>query len=129
MPAMSSPYSTADAPVSSRRRSWNGRWPRCLRTAAITVFMSVGVASAGVGAAVGDLGAGVREDVVERATEGEDDDHDEGRDAGDEQAVLDGGGAAFLHLGEAGVEDDAEVVQHVSSLLKIRGPCADGETS
>src|SRR6476469_5527986 len=86
--------------------------------------MSVGVASAGAGAAVGDLGAGVREDALERATEGEDDDHDEGRDAGDEQAVLDGGGAAFLHLGEAGVEDDAEVVQHVSSPLKsevVRG--------
>ena len=38
--------------------------------------------------------------------------HDDGGDAGDEQAVLDGGRAALVHLGEAGVEHDAEVVQH-----------------
>src|SRR3954453_8825175 len=62
--------------------------------------------------ALRDLGAGVGEDALEAATEGEDDDDDECGDAGDQQAVLDGGGAALVHLGEPAVEHDAEVVKH-----------------
>src|SRR3954451_1462047 len=63
----------------------------------------------------GDLGAGVGEDALEAATEGEDDDDDQRGDAGDQQAVLDGGGAALVHLGEAAVQHDAEVVKHDGS--------------
>src|SRR4051794_10072920 len=67
-------------------------------------------AAAAAGAA--DAVAGLLEDVLDDAAEGEDDDDDEGRDAGDEQAVLDRGCAALVHLGQSGVEHDAQVVEH-----------------
>src|SRR3954454_1415818 len=74
---------------------------------------SVAVAAAGGADAV----AGLLEDVLDDAAEGEDDDDDQGRDAGDEQAVLDRGRAALVHLGQAGVEHDAQVVQHSGGSL------------
>src|SRR3954469_22644582 len=76
---------------------------------------SVAVAAAGGADAV----AGLLEDVLDDAAEGEDDDDDQGRDAGDEQAVLDRGRAALVHLGQAGVEHDAEVVQHFVSPTEV----------
>jgi hypothetical protein len=69
--------------------------------------------SAGAGAGAGaDLVAGVLEDVAEHAPEGEHDDDDQRGDAGDQQAVLHGRGAAVVHLGDPGVQDDAHVVEH-----------------
>ena len=53
-------------------------------------------------AALAHAVAGVGEDVVHHATEGEDDEGDQGGDAGDEQAVLDGGGAALVHVAQGG---------------------------
>src|SRR6478735_344218 len=74
-------------------------------------------AAALVGGARRHLGAGVGEDALEAATEGEDDDDDQGGDAGDQKAVLDGRGAALVHLGEAAVQHDSEVVEHGGYLL------------
>src|SRR4051812_30657401 len=70
------------------------------------------------GGARRDLAAGVGEDALEAATEGEDHNDDQRGDAGDQEAVLDGGGAALVHLGEAAVEHDAQVVKHGGSSLQ-----------
>src|SRR3954451_15771495 len=71
------------------------------------VLRSAAAAAAGAADAV----AGLLEDVLDDAAEGENDDDDEGRDAGDEQAVLDRGRAALVHLGQSGVEHDAQAVE------------------
>src|SRR3954468_19206569 len=78
-----------------------------VRGLVVVVLRSAGAAAGGT-----DAVAGLLEDALDDAAEGEHDDHDQGRDAGDEQAVLDRGRAALVHLGQAGVEHDAEVVQH-----------------
>src|SRR5204863_9739670 len=59
----------------------------------------VGSAGAAGLALVVDRATGVVEQVVEHATEGEDHDDDQRGDAGDQQAVLDGGRAALVLLG------------------------------
>src|SRR5919112_1967114 len=64
------------------------------------------------------LRAGVGEDAPQAAAECEHDDDDQRRDAGDQEAVLDGGSAALLHLREPSVQHDAEVVQHGVFLLQ-----------
>ena len=115
MPATSRPYSTADAPSSSRARSVDlGRtcrpltWcsPKCawrdeksrdpvklgsqLHRVASWIRTQPPEAAAPL---AGDGGAGVVEDVADHAAEEEDDGDDQGGDAGDQQAVLHGGGA------------------------------------
>ncbi|HEX5325203.1 MAG TPA: LacI family DNA-binding transcriptional regulator [Acetobacteraceae bacterium] len=62
-----------------------------------------------------DARAGGLEDALDHAAEGEHDQDDQCGDAGDQQAVLHGRGATLIHLGEAGVHHDAEVVQHCRS--------------
>src|SRR3954470_21546 len=84
---------------------------------------SVAVAAAGGADAV----AGLLEDVLDDAAESEDDDDDQGRDAGDEQAVLDRGCAALVHLGQSGVEHDAQVVEHGGGSLV--GMCASPDAT
>src|SRR4051794_21806321 len=77
--------------------------------------------SAAAGTAGGaDAVAGLLEDALDDAAEGEDDDDDQRGDAGDEEAVLDRGRAALVHLGQAGVQHDAQVVEHGVWLLVRR---------
>src|SRR5215213_2466062 len=59
-----------------------------------------------------DLVAGRVEDGVEHPSEGEHDDHDEGGNAGDQQAVLNGGRTALVEAGATGIDQDARVVEH-----------------
>src|SRR3954447_8618263 len=86
--------------------------PRTLRVRGLAVSTAGLLRSAAAAAGGADAVAGLGEDVLDDATEGEDDDDDEGRDAGDEQAVLDRGCTALVHLGQSGVEHDAQVVEH-----------------
>src|SRR3954447_6401460 len=81
------------------------------------VLRSAAAATAGGADAV----AGLLEDALDDAAECEDDDDDQRGDAGDEEAVLDRGRAALVHLGQAGVEHDAQVVEHDVWLLDEAG--------
>ncbi len=73
------------------------------------------VAGGGVGVVRPDAVAGVVERALDDRTEGEDGDDDQRRDAGDQQAVLDGGGA---FLGAGPVPDErAKRVRHECLLV------------
>jgi len=61
----------------------------------------------GVGALAGDLATGAREGALDDASEQEDDGHDQRGDAGDEEAVLDGG-RAVLGTTTGDVADELE---------------------
>jgi STE24 endopeptidase len=67
------------------------------------------------GTAVLDLGLGVSEDACDEVAEKEDDGDDQGGDAGDQQAVLHGRGAALVHLGLLTQDHDADEVDHCVS--------------
>src|SRR6476660_5109139 len=114
MPAISNPYSTAEAPrwdlTCIASHPPDGRGATARGRGASTPSLRSGAGAGREGRVRLDRVAGAGEGALHDRAEGHDRDDDDGGDAGDEQAVLDGRGAALLHLGEAGVEQNAEVV-------------------
>src|SRR6478752_6830505 len=69
-----------------------------------------GTAGASCGRAVVDGRAGVGERVLDHPAEEEDDGDDQGRDAGHEEAVLDGGGPSLVTVDATGLEEVTQVL-------------------
>lgn len=76
---------------------WFGSHPTVLQRIAVAERLGSGLAVAPLNDA-GDGAAAVREEAADHPTEGEDDEHDQCGDAGDEEPVFDRGRAAFVPL-------------------------------